>query len=102
MSNLADIPSRLALPLRRTSLIGTTYLPTPISHLDFEGYAKLRTLRRHCRPVLSESAADEIAEIIDRNEIYATFRQKKSSISDLHRKMKVRSLDRHTSLNVYS
>ncbi|XP_055843320.1 rapamycin-insensitive companion of mTOR [Episyrphus balteatus] len=102
MSNLADIPSRLTLPLRRTSIIGTSYLQTPISHLDFEGYAKLRTLRRHCRPVLSESAADEIAEIIDRNEIYATFRQRKSSISDLHRKIKVRSLDRHTSLNVYS
>lgn len=96
------MPARQKYPHRELSLIGHSFLETPISHLDFEGYAKLRLLRRNCRPVLSESAADELAEILNRNQPYDIFRTRKSSISDLHRKMKVRSLDRQTSLNMYA
>lgn len=101
MSNLIDIPPS-ASRLRRTSLIGTSYLQTSISPLDIEGYAKLRSLRRHCRPVLSESAAAELADIINRNEIFGSFRRRKSSLGESQKKLKVRSLDRQAAFRIFT
>lgn len=65
-----------------------------LSPQDIKGYATLRSIKRHYRPVLSESAADDIADIIDLNEIMRPARQ---SFSDYQRKIKVRSLDRQSS-----
>ena len=70
---------------------------------DLQGYTLLRSLRRHCRPMLSESAADELAEIIDSNNINDTMQislrgQRGNLKNDQQRKLKVRSLDRHYTL----
>lgn len=46
--------------------------------------------------MLSESAADELADIIDNTS--TVIRSKKSSTSEQQRKLKVRSLDRHCRL----
>ncbi|XP_065364051.1 rapamycin-insensitive companion of mTOR [Calliphora vicina] len=103
MSNLLEIPLGQSSLLRRTSLVGTSYLQNAISPVDIKGYAQLRSLRRHCRPVLSESAA-ELYDIVDRMELlsFASFRPRKSSFGDSQRKIKVRSLDRQTSLRMYA
>lgn len=104
MSNLLEIPlGQSKSLLRRTSVVGTSYLQNAISPVDIRGYAQLRSLRRHCRPVLSESAA-ELYDIVDRMELlsFASFRPRKSSFGDSQRKMKVRSLDRQTSLRMYA
>ncbi|XP_037816868.1 rapamycin-insensitive companion of mTOR isoform X1 [Lucilia sericata] len=103
MSNLLEIPLGQSSLLRRTSLVGNSYLQNAISPVDIKGYAQLRSLRRHCRPVLSESAA-ELYDIVDRMELlsFASFRPRKSSFGDSQRKMKVRSLDRQTSLRMYA
>lgn len=62
----------------------------PLSPQDIKGYATLRSIKRHYRPVLSESAADDIADYIDLNEITRPARQ---SFSDYQRKKK--NLDHH-------
>uniref|UniRef100_A0A1A9W1W4 Rapamycin-insensitive companion of mTOR n=1 Tax=Glossina brevipalpis TaxID=37001 RepID=A0A1A9W1W4_9MUSC len=92
MSNLQEIP------LGRSSLMKRRIGPA-----DVKGYAQFRSLRRHCRPVLSESAA-ELYDIVDRIDLlsFASFRTRKSSFGDSQRKMKVRSLDRQTSLRMYA
>ncbi|XP_073832423.1 rapamycin-insensitive companion of Tor isoform X2 [Musca autumnalis] len=102
MSNLLEIPLGQSSLLRRTSLVGGSYLHNAISPVDIKGYAQLRSLRRHCRPVLSESGA-ELYDIVDRIDLlsYASFRPRKSSFGD-SRKNKVRSLDRQTSLRMYA
>lgn len=48
--------------LRRISLTGANL---PQGPQDAQGYAKLRSIRRYQRPQVSESAADELPEIID-------------------------------------
>lgn len=103
MSNLLELPLGQTSLLRRTSLVGTSYLHNAISPADIKGYAQLRSLRRHCRPVLSESST-ELYDIIDRIDLlsYASFRPRKSSFGDSSRKNKVRSLDRQTSLRMYA
>ncbi|XP_075155173.1 rapamycin-insensitive companion of Tor isoform X2 [Haematobia irritans] len=103
MSNLLEIPLGQSSLLRRTSLVGNSYLHNAISPVDIKGYAQLRSLRRHCRPVLSESGA-ELYDIVDRIDLlsYASFRPRKSSFGDSSRKSKVRSLDRQTSLRMYA
>ncbi|XP_061386649.1 rapamycin-insensitive companion of mTOR, partial [Musca vetustissima] len=102
MSNLLEIPLGQSSLLRRTSLVAGSYLHNAISPVDIKGYAQLRSLRRHCRPVLSESGA-ELYDIVDRIDLlsYASFRPRKSSFGD-SRKNKVRSLDRQTSLRMYA
>lgn len=92
MSNLQEIP------LGRSSLMKRRIGPA-----DVKGYAQFRSLRRHCRPLLSESAA-ELYDIVDRIDLlsFASFRPRKSSFGDSQRKMKVRSLDRQTSLRMYA
>lgn len=61
-----------------------------LSPQDIKGYATLRSIKRHYRPVLSESAADDIADIINLNEITRPARQ---SFSDYQRKAKERSIE---------
>lgn len=79
---------------RRFSLTGASFRDSTISRQYAEGTTKLRSIRRHQRPMFSESAADDLAEIIDNN-IRAT---KKINIGQQQRKLKVRSLDRHSGL----
>ncbi|XP_011293825.1 rapamycin-insensitive companion of mTOR isoform X1 [Musca domestica] len=102
MSNLLEIPLGQSSLLRRTSLAGGSYSHNAISPLDMKGYAQVRSLRRHCRPVLSESGA-ELYDIVDRIDLlsYSSFRYRKSSFGE-SRKNKVRSLDRQTSLRMYA
>ncbi|XP_055383093.1 rapamycin-insensitive companion of mTOR isoform X2 [Condylostylus longicornis] len=103
-SNLLEIPSTKCR-FRRVSLVSGSSVQEPsMSPQDMEGYRMLRQLRSHTRPVLSESAADDLAEIIDRDEVMASLRPRKTSIgSDSQRKMKVRSLDRRaTTQNIIS
>ncbi|XP_055313742.1 rapamycin-insensitive companion of mTOR isoform X2 [Sitodiplosis mosellana] len=78
---------------RRISLTGAHFRETTISPQDAQGYAKLRSIRRYTRPQLSESAADELAEIIDINQVYSN---RLTIPQNSHRRLKVRSLDRHS------
>lgn len=79
---------------RRISLTGASFRESTISPQDAQGYAKLRSIRRYQRPMLSESAADELAEIIDSN----VRSSNKLTIGQQQRRLKVRSLDRHSNL----
>ncbi|KAL1396742.1 hypothetical protein pipiens_010300, partial [Culex pipiens pipiens] len=93
--------SLTGLPLRESNVI---------SAQDLHGYHTLRILRRRCRPMLSESAADELAEMMDdamasvtsssSTSTISRFRLRASkSITEQNRKLKVRSLDRNCSFN---
>lgn len=81
----------------------SSYVMTMNSHspIDIRGYVQFRSLRRHCRPVLSESAA-EIYDIVDKNDLLTmtSLRPRKPSFADMQHKLKVRSLDRQTSLRM--
>ncbi|XP_058444874.1 rapamycin-insensitive companion of mTOR [Malaya genurostris] len=88
-------------PVKKTSMM---------SAQDIQGYHTLRILRQRCRPMLSESAADELAEIMDDTMASMTsssststisrFRLRASkSLSEQQRKLRVRSLDRNSSVN---
>lgn len=81
---------------RRISLTGAHFRETTISPQDAQGYAKLRSIRRYQRPQLSESAADELAEIIDTNQI----RTNRLAINQSNRRLKVRSLDRQSCFDI--
>ncbi|KAH8386683.1 hypothetical protein KR093_001958, partial [Drosophila rubida] len=101
MSNLLEPPTlQAAKLLRRTSLLGTSFLPPALSPLAMKGYAQLRSLRAHSRPVFSESAAElyDFMDIVDRGEA----QPRKYSWGESSRRIKVRSLDRQTMLNVFS
>lgn len=51
---------------RRVSLTGTPIRDTSqLSDQDVHGYKKLRQIRRNLRPMLSESAADDLADIFE-------------------------------------
>ncbi|GAB0093446.1 rapamycin-insensitive companion of mTOR [Sergentomyia squamirostris] len=89
-SNLLDIRKPSEKRLRKISLTGVPIRENTISPQDLEGYAKLRSLRRHQRPMLSESAADELAEMMDD----VILRTNKLDLNDQQRSLKVRSLDR--------
>lgn len=82
--------------LRRISLTGASFRETTLSPQDVQGYAQLRKIRSNQRPMLSESAADELAEIIDGNDVLAG--TSKLSFGQQQRRLKVRSLDRHSSI----
>lgn len=84
---------------RRTSLTGATFLEKTASPQDLQGYAKLRKLRSNQRPMFSESAADEFAEIMDGNDVLLSG-SSKLSIGQQQRRLKVRSLDRHSNLMI--
>ncbi|XP_055600389.1 rapamycin-insensitive companion of mTOR isoform X2 [Uranotaenia lowii] len=95
---------------RRMSLTGLPLKETNVMSVqDAYGYQTMRILRRRCRPMLSESAAEELAEIIDdamssvksyssTSTISFQFRLRTSK-SEQQRKLKVRSLDRTSSFN---
>jgi hypothetical protein len=92
-----DIKKSSEEKFRRISLTGVRYREhTTMTPRDVQGYATLRSLRRHFRPMLSESAADELTEIMGSppNLIRTN---KLSSLTGSQRKMKVRSLDRQYS-----
>ncbi|XP_050327928.1 uncharacterized protein LOC126758004 isoform X1 [Bactrocera neohumeralis] len=104
MSNLVvDVQPQRSLLLRGTSLVGASYLNTSLSPADIKGYAQLRSLRKYCRPMVSESATD-VYDIIDRIEFLSlgssVMRPRKSSFGESQRRMKVRSLDRQSSLRI--
>lgn len=63
---------------------------------DLQGYKKLRAIRRNLRPMWSESAADDLANIYENETV--TIRP--SRLNESKRKIKVRSLERQYSLNV--
>ena len=51
---------------RRVSLTGTPIRDTSqLTDQDIHGYKKLRTIRKNFRPMLSESAADDLADIFE-------------------------------------
>lgn len=81
---------------RRISLTGANFREPTISPQDAQGYAKLRLIRRYQRPQLSESAADELAEIMDTS-IRSSNRL---TIPQSQRRLKVRSLDRHSNFEI--
>ncbi|XP_030382024.1 rapamycin-insensitive companion of mTOR [Scaptodrosophila lebanonensis] len=99
ISNLLVLPTLKDKLLRRTSLLGTSYLQHALSPLGMKGYAQLRLLRAHSRPVFNESAAIlyDIIDIKDRE-----MRPRKSSWGESQRRTKVRSLDRQAFLNVFT
>ncbi|XP_028898249.2 rapamycin-insensitive companion of mTOR isoform X2 [Zeugodacus cucurbitae] len=104
MSNLVvDVQPQRSILLRGTSLVGASYLNTSLSPADIKGYAQLRSLRKYCRPMVSESATD-VYDIIDRIEFLSlgssVMRPRKSSFGESQRRMKVRSLDRQSSLRI--
>lgn len=74
--------------IRKISLTGASFRETTISPQDETGYAKLRSIRRNTRPLLSESAADELAEVIHGSKL------------SQQRRLKVRSLDRRSSFGL--
>lgn len=87
-SNLLEVHKSTNLRIRKISLTGASFRETTISPQDETGYAKLRSIRRNTRPLLSESAADELAEVIHG-----------SKLSE-QRRLKVRSLDRRSSFGL--
>lgn len=94
MSNLLELPTIQAVKcLRRTSLLGTSFLPPALSPLAMKGYAQLRSLRAHSRPVFSESAA-ELYDFIDIAE-RAEAQRRKYSWGESSRRIK-------TMLNVFN
>lgn len=92
-SNLLEVKKPIER-FRRISLTGASFRESTISPQDAQGYAKLRSIRRYQRPMLSESAADELAEIINTDSRSSN----KLNIGQQQRRLKVRSLDRHSNL----
>ncbi|XP_062538285.1 rapamycin-insensitive companion of mTOR [Armigeres subalbatus] len=111
-SNLIDL-KKLSTEekYRRVSLTGLPLKETSfMTAQDLYGYHTLRILRRRCRPMLSESAADDLAEMMDDTMGSVTSSSSTSTISrfrlraskvlyEQQRKLKVRSLDRNHSFN---
>lgn len=91
-SNLLEIKKPSEDRFRRISLTGVPLRENTLSPQDLQGYQTVRIIRRGQRPRLSESAADELAEIIDSDKLM--IRTKKRSL-ETQRILKVRSLDRH-------
>lgn len=87
-SNLLEVHKTSNARIRKISLTGASFRETTISPQDETGYAKLRSIRRNTRPLLSESAADELAEVIHGSKL------------SQQRKLKVRSLDRRSSFRL--
>uniref|UniRef100_A0A0N8ES09 Putative rapamycin-insensitive companion of tor n=1 Tax=Aedes aegypti TaxID=7159 RepID=A0A0N8ES09_AEDAE len=111
-SNLIDLKKLSSEEkYRRVSLTGLPLKETSVmTAQDLYGYHTMRILRRRCRPMLSESAADELAEMMDETMASVTSSSSTSTISrfrlrahraltEQQRKLKVRSLDRNSSFN---
>ncbi|XP_065084940.1 rapamycin-insensitive companion of mTOR [Ochlerotatus camptorhynchus] len=111
-SNLIDLKKLSSEEkYRRISLTGLPLKESIVmTAQDLYGYNTMRILRRRCRPMLSESAADELAEMMEDTMASVTSSSSTSTISrfrlraskaltEQQRKLKVRSLDRNYSLN---
>ncbi|XP_017064890.1 rapamycin-insensitive companion of mTOR [Drosophila eugracilis] len=92
MSNLLE-----SYELFRRQQLSTSLLPSTLSPMSMKGYAQLRSLRQHSRPVFSESSTEfyDFADIIDTPEV----RMRKPDWTQSNRRLKVRSLDRQPKLN---
>ncbi|XP_017025481.1 rapamycin-insensitive companion of mTOR [Drosophila kikkawai] len=90
MSNLLESDELL----RRHQLATSLQPSAALSPMAMKGYAQLRSLRAHSRPVFSESAA-EFCKIADVPEV----QMRKHDWTHPHRRLKVRSLDRQPMLN---
>nr|AAQ22398.1 SD16537p [Drosophila melanogaster] len=96
---LSPIPSMSNLlesdELFRRNQLATSMLPSTLSPMAMKGYVQLRSLRKHSRPVFSESSAEfyDFAEILDTPEV----QMRKLDWTHSHRRLKVRSLDRQLS-----
>lgn len=80
---------------RRGSLVGALSRDSTLSAQDAIGYATLRSIRRNQRPQLSESATDDLAEIMDGN----SRPNNRLAVVQPLRRMKVRSLDRNSTFD---
>lgn len=99
-SNLLEVKKPTNERFRRTSLTGASFIENSLSRQDLEGYKKLRSIRRHQRPMLSESAADELAGLMDGNDVTTRLSHRKSMGGHDQRQLKVRSLDRQSNLMI--
>lgn len=91
-SNLVEMKRVPSERLRRTSLTGSRCRDVLISPQDAQGYEKLRLIRGHRRPQLSESAVDESIELLNSTAQFAS----RLSLEQVNRRLKVRSLDRRS------
>lgn len=108
-SNLLEIKKNAAANdrFRRISLTGASFRENTLSPQDAQGYAQLRKLRFNQRPMFSESAAEDLANFMDANTVGANPSSSRfsstSSVSgnqQQQRRLKVRSLDRHSNLMI--
>lgn len=83
---------------RRTSLTGASIRDSSLlSEQDVHGYKKLRQIRRNLRPMLSESAADDLADIFENDGNNRTSgRTLISQFALDKRKLNNRNIDRQT------
>lgn len=101
ISNLQELPMERSVKLiRRTSLLGTSFLQPALSPLAMKGYAQLRSLRANSRPVFSELTAEfyDFIDTVHPRDVP----HRKYSWGESSRRLKVRSLDRATMLNLFS
>lgn len=98
-SNLIDFNKSTDERFRRMSLTGTPIRDhNVVTPQDLQGYKKLRAIRRNLRPMVSESAADDLADIFEHDPIPS--KSKFPTLNESKRKIKVRGLERQYSLNV--
>lgn len=115
-SNLLEMKSKSAAAanserFRRISLTGASFRENTLSPQDAQGYAQLRKLRFSQRPMFSESAAEDLADFMDTggmgasagdgNVLSLSRFSSSSSVgreTQQQRRLKVRSLDRHSKL----
>jgi hypothetical protein len=84
---------------RRVSLTGTPIRDTSqLTDQDVHGYKKLRQIRRNLRPMLSESNADDLADIFENeNNSKTTGRNILNTFTlDSKRKLHSRNVERQT------
>lgn len=83
---------------RKISLTGIPIRDTKFNLQDLQGIAKIRHIKRNQRPMLSESAAEDLIKSIDFDMDGELDSLNKSlSQTQMLRSLKVRSLDRHQS-----
>lgn len=95
-SNLVEMKRVPSERFRRTSLTGSRYRDTLTSPQDAQGYEKLRSIRGHRRPQLSESAVDETLELLNSTSLLSN----RLSVEQNSRRLKVRSLDRRSNYDM--
>lgn len=95
-SNLVEMKRVPSERFRRPSLTGSRCRDALISPQDVQGYEKLRSIRGHRRPQLSESAVDETNEILNST----AHNPNRLSMDQNSRRLKVRSLDRRSNYDI--